>query len=108
MPCKTDSTCIDSGLDEGDERNSAESIRDSDQDLEAPMQIDPRSVGVRKRVEIDVRYAVATQDPFAGFQMPPEIGVGHRKTHTKKRPQHQRNEQQMVPLPCAWFVLAYG
>jgi hypothetical protein len=54
--------------------------------MSAPVQIDPRLVGIAKSIEINVRDAVSGENPFACLQMPPEVRVEQRKAKRKKRP----------------------
>ena len=77
---------VNSGFDERDEWNAPCVVKQGDQHLKAPVQINPGLLGIRECVEVDVRNSVPRQNPLASLEMPPEIGVKQRKAHPQKRP----------------------
>ena len=78
------------GLEQQRARDAARPVREREDDLEQPGQVDVAGVGLRERQEIRPRHGVVVQHDLAQAQVEEQIGLVHRDQAAARDEQQQR------------------
>ena len=80
---------------QADQRQPSGGIEQREDDLAQPLVGDPAVVVDGEGVEVLVRHGVVAQDPVAGGEVPPEVGVGHRLDRGDQHGQEDGDGKEM-------------
>ncbi len=84
MPTDQHNKCAQNGFANDQSRHTDVTIDGGDENLEAPMDVNPFSAFGHERVLIAIRKDTGVEDRFTGFEMPPDVIIGEIKQAANK------------------------